>query len=498
MAELNITKQSVERAKEFILQYMIDSGYEGSLEDGTGVHDVLVKGYSLLYAMLQEQMEKTSGYLSLKNAQEVKSQLGAEYDDAVDAVLSNWFVERKEGTPTQGRLRLWFTRPVGFLQLFKDDEVFKFDGKFFAPQQEYIFTQDDFELVINKPQNAEEYFVDVSIISVENDKIIIEDGDQFTSYINNIYFIRGEALGDFETGASAESSEDFIDRTSHVITTRELISLSAFATVLPQEFPGVQSVYVAGHGDTEQLRDVVNFGDIEIHTGNKADIYIESPLNKISETYAVGGNNTVDLSGKGVATVLDVRRLNEERTSVEFSVGTDETLWLTAASPCEITVPDVSEGTEVEIIYLYSPDIFPVSDFITSPGQRVSCYDPLAKAKHPVVLSFMFASTRPQEYLTPLETEIKTIVQEYIRSLRHQDNYIESVLIEYLHSRLPALSGIKVPVNAEFLLFDEAVGRSVTGHCVSSFRVPEVGSLSKQISANTIQFYTDSSFITVR
>lgn len=502
MAGIQLTKEDVERGTEFLLQYLRDAGYEGSLEDGTAIYDVMVKGFALLYTLFQQQGDKAIGYQSLAKAQEFKELLGDEYDQAVDAILSNWFVARKEGLKTTGTVRLWFVSPTDFLRLVPGEKTFTYDDQFFEVASEYVFSSSDFEQVSNTPQSGDEYYVDVDVISMERAGILISDGEALSAYINNVYFIRAEAYGDFITGKGQETSEEFIERTQNAITTRELISDNAIKTVLQEEFNGVENVYVAGYGDPEQLRDIVIFSDMTIHVGNKADIYIGSSYRRASVLCTVGTGGVIDLAQElggnaPLAHVVSVATVDVDgvETPVTFSMTVSEESWLTVGADCQVQLDIGLEGLQAKVTYLETPALPSVDDFVRSPLQRVSCYDPFIKSMHPIILSMTLGVTSTDGNLEDLKPLVTSAVQEFVLNIRHQTPYTESTLIEYLHSQISTLESVSVPINASFSLFNEGDSTFVNGQCGSSMLLPPVAGLTVQASDSTIQFYTDSNFI---
>jgi hypothetical protein len=503
MASIQLTTESVSRAEQFLLQYLRDSGYSGSLEDGTGIYDVLIKAYSLLYAMFQEQADKVSGYLSLDKAAELQETLGDEYDDAIDVILSNWFVTRKEGTPTTGILRLWFTRPLDYLSITAGDQLFSYSNTFFTPVRSTVFTEDDFQMIRNTPQSEDEYYVEVEVESTENAEIDVTASTAFTTYLNNVYFIRATAKSDFETGKEKESNTEFIERTQTAITTRELITPSAIQTVIPQEYPTVTGVYVAGHGDDEQIRDIITSGDLQVHVGNKADIYVNSPFTKATVATTVPDNLLIELEDvlsdyPCVAHVFNVYESGTD-TEVPYTMSVTEATWLTTGHGAVIEIDDsVEVDTAIDIVFLYSAVVPSVDLLMASDDNRVVCYDPYIKAMHPVVLSFeIHLLPGGLSNFSTVETAIKTSVVSYINSLSNTDVYSESKLLAYIHNSNSILNGITVPITATYTLFNEKEGTLFTNSCPPYFEIPAGSNLSNQISLNTVKLYTDSDLITI-
>ena len=160
MAELRVSRESFDYARNLIIQFLRDADYEGGLEDGTGISDAVITPNALLYGLFQQAVDKVSAYLSLSRAEELyrAGRLGAdEYDAAVDAVMSNWFVTRNMGKPTYGTLRLWFLRPLDFLRFRKGEVAGTADSLTLLVNEDRVFTTHDFELLVNAADNVAEY-----------------------------------------------------------------------------------------------------------------------------------------------------------------------------------------------------------------------------------------------------------------------------------------------------------------------------------------------------
>ena len=151
-SNIYVTKEDYEASRNFLIQFLRDSGFEGSLEDGTALHDVVIKAFALMYTLFKRQTQKVSAYLSLEQAVQMKDYLGDDYHAAVDSILSNWFVQRKDGTKTTGSVRLWFTRPLEFLHVKEDQVLATIDGVRFRIAEEKGYTEADFAGVMNSEQ----------------------------------------------------------------------------------------------------------------------------------------------------------------------------------------------------------------------------------------------------------------------------------------------------------------------------------------------------------
>lgn len=295
-------------AVDVIVAFLREAGYDGSIEAGTGIYDAVVKPNALLYSLFYQLVDRTKAYLSLQQATDMHEDgtlSDDDYDAAVDSVLSNWFVTRSEGTATSGKLRLWFSQPIDFLMFSEDDYIGTANSVSLVASSTQVFTEESFSNVVNATTEYNEYYIDVVVESSSNTDIEIEAGTSCTATVSSIYYLRATIPADFTAGKSIEDSETFIERTKLAITTRELITDAAILTVLREEFPQIDSLYVAGHSDAEQIRDIFECNGALIHYGNKADIWVCTALARESQEF------TITLTDGVTSTVLSTDEMSD-------------------------------------------------------------------------------------------------------------------------------------------------------------------------------------------
>lgn len=545
----------MQTALNIIVQYLRDSGYTGSLEDGTGISDIVLKPSAMLYTLFSQQLTKATAYQSLAKASELRSTIGeAEYSAAVDSILSNWFVYRNSGTPCTGTVRLFFLALPATMIYFSKGQVVAY-----APNYSLVATEDrtyvmeDFTVLMNNV-GVDEYYIDIPVQSSINTADAPKEGDTFAAPINHAYYKRAAATANFVPGEAMESTDSFINRTRYAITTRELVTERAVQTVLPQSFPDIKNIYIARNGSQELMRDLVTFGEppIEVHVGNMADIYLSADLFELTETCLISEDGSLTNSGnpmypgmyypgnfrgyvhifkdawscdaEGVPVseepdVLISITLNPETTG---GLGT-ETVWASTRLIDTNTAIDKScsfpgvfsavyresgstlpYGTMVKFNYLTTSLVRSVHDFVHNTDQRIICYDPLVKHKFPIIttlsLSVVLEENAPEQETL---SAIRASIIAYVKSLAVSgETFTQSEMITRLHNEVRALRKVVLPVANTFELFDPLSSEWKT---ISETTVPgcfDAGSdlpagISRQISNRTVHFYTDESHISI-
>lgn len=549
------SQENMQTALNIIVQYLRDSGYDGSLEDGTGISDIVLKPSAMLYTLFSQQLTKAKAYQSLAKAEELRSTIGEEeYAAAVDTVLSNWFVTRNTGTPCVGTVRLFFLALPSTMIHFSEGQVVAY-----APAYSLVATKDctyvmeDFSVLMNTA-GIDEYYIDIPVRSSINTADAPKEGDLFAAAIAHAYYKRASATANFIPGESVESTDSFINRTKYAITTRELVTERAVHTVLPQSFPDIKNIYIARNGSAELMRDLVTIGEppVSIHVGNMADIYLSADLYLQTEHCVVCADGSLtndgnpmypgmyyydtfsgyvyifkeawscDNEGKRVSEEPDVLltiTLDEKNTSGYAP----ETIWSSTRFLDSSTEPDgkiflsgtimaaykdsgekLPYGTAVEFNYLTTTLLRTVHDFVYNTDQRIICYDPLVKHKFPLITSIDLSVILEENSSEPdVVQSIKNSVTAYVRSLAMSGKtFTQSEMVTKIHTDVPQVQKVVLPAGNTFELFDpltvtwKLIESTVIQGCFDA-SVDLPAGISEQISNNTIHFYTDDDHINI-
>lgn len=519
----NITPEDITYAKNALVQLLIDNGYDGTLEDGSAVYDLLIKPNALIYALINKDIARAKAYLSLEAAAAIKDELGDEYDTIVDAILSNWFIQRRDGKSSRGVVRCYFSKPLDVIKINKENTYFLINNEKYIPQADSIYTQGDFVKRDTGTVLSTNVYLDISVESVEPTDTVITPGAQVVGYINSMYFLNAEIINEFVHGEEKENSETFIKRAYDVITTRELITYKAINTVLINEFDSLLEVYTAGYGDTEQIRDIRTFDRITMHVGNHADIYCKTPIYATSVTLPVDENSLVELVEDGsnlfvidvlgVSVKVEDEEGNKVTKQLEYYVNyLNEGLWGSTRNKVVLYIN--TEGVsfldkpEVEVSYITSNFIPEIQRFVANDDQRVVCYDPLVKSKFPVIISLDLTFEKNEGFNISddaLKERVKDLVTMFTIAIEAYGTYSVSDLIYYIKANAPEVGLIDTPIQINYKmrqLVDNPIisnrtgmFSNITGFFTNTFTLP--GGLSNQFTDNTFLFWTDPSLINV-
>ena len=527
--DIVVNDAALVKASNFLTQYIRDAGYDVDLEPGTAAYDVLIKPYALLYNLFQQDLVRTKAYLSLDNAVSLKETLGSEFDTVVDSILSNWFITRKHGNKSVGTIRLITSEIPLMLSLTSDSVVGNINGISVHSIEDHTIVETAYHIQTNLVTHRPEYYVDIKVGTLEDASNIIKKGDIVTLELISLKGFKATVLDDFAEGSLKETSEAFIERTAQVINTREMISVRAIVTVLMDKFNDIRNIYIAGHGDFEQLRDIVDFEGISIHVGNKADIYINSILQRKTEVIQLvpdgsgGFLPTVSLASIYPINILSVRpALNtsfadaySKDNSYNYTIlGVDNCTFGSPQYPILLNIPDneiqyLAPGVindKVEISYLTNPVVPEVDKYIRGEFQRVTVYNPLVKSKYVVILTFDISIERihdskkmlmgtDNEFINELTNSIVDVVNNDV------DGVFDTSKVFYvIHKTSTEVVRIRPNISIKYSIFNPDNFQVITGTIPDVFNADTLYSIgvSNQCSENTIQFYTDNELINIR
>lgn len=502
MPDLKVTRERLEDATNIIIQYLRDAGFTGSLEDGTGLNDIVIKPNALLRVLMGQLVDRATAYQSLQKARELRSEIGEdEYAEAVDAILSNWFVTRHGGKPSTGIIRLWFLQPPDFMQFKNGQRMGTIDGAAIVADSDQVFIPDSFATILNTTENQNEYYVDVAVRTMSNSTIAPTDtGNSKIDYVyDDIYYLRATIPGEFLPGTLVESSDDFIRRTEQAITTRELITSRAINTVLLDNFSDIIRLYVARHGSGEQLRDIVHFEDVSVHVGNKADIYIASRPVRTQIKVQADEDGFIDVAqlpaSSTIIAYLSARDADGHELHMEISA--IETHWCSHGyRPVSLRV---NATGQILLEILSDTVVSHVHEFVYSDRQRVACYDPLVKHMFPLLL-YPVVEVELVDKKVDCAKSIKDAVLEYMDyAVANGLSWVASELVASVHVKVPNVGKIKLPLQCEGKIYDPLSCQTHIIDMGNAFNIDNNYDLphSRQITGNTVQFYSDKNMISV-
>ncbi len=295
MPEYTISSKDLSDAESFLVEFQTEQVPEANLEVGGAVRDILIKGFAAMYAFLRGEIDRVEARQSLLRIQD---ELTDEDDisQAVDELLSNWFVTRKDGLSAQMTARMHFTEkraqsiPLSSRFWRTNTTVFTLDSEV----DPYVIAEEQLFPTFDSSGALLDYVVDVPMVALRaGTGYNIEPGNFVRVQVPGglPYFSYAENTEESDGGKNIESSDEMIDRAGTAISVRNLINNRSCDATLQELFPSISETLTIGMGETEQVRDrrTEIARHIRLHIGGHYDTYLTLPLTTIEENMTVGG-----------------------------------------------------------------------------------------------------------------------------------------------------------------------------------------------------------------
>lgn len=280
--------------KDFIIERLLE--YDETFDVGGGIAttQLMINPLSVILQPLRDELDDVKANQSILSVLESSDPDGFD-TDTVDALASNVFIERRDGTKSSGVVRIRYFSPQAVdigtgLASFLDET-----GNRFLNVNPISITQSEMSLNVD----GSLYYVDVPVEAEEEGENDVEDGgiQTFENEPANVANVTN--LNDFSGGLAIETNTELIDRIKVAVTVRALVTGRGIITTMTDNFSTILEINPRGFGDPEMQRDIV----FNTHVGGHADVWVKTPA-VTEEEYDV------------VGIVVDTTRQTREKSSV--------------------------------------------------------------------------------------------------------------------------------------------------------------------------------------
>jgi hypothetical protein len=296
---ITIVEQDRIDAENVLEQFMGDRLENVDFSKGGAVRDFVISAMGLLFAYLQSEKDTTRARQSLLLLGKLT---GSDVDDAVDEILSNWFIRRGSGQYATGTVKVYLTAAVD-VSIPLTARFYKTSSLPFAPNatDTLTYSTDDLTQIVDSTGTVVAYTFTVPVIAANPGEAYNVSAGTFVDYTRfSPYVSRVENESAFTGGGDKESTQSMLERSETAISVRDLNSARSIDVTLKEEFSDVNDVVVIGYGDPEMIRDLVleEATNTRIHAGGYVDSYLRTPVLE-SQTFVgtVGGVFTDPRSG---------------------------------------------------------------------------------------------------------------------------------------------------------------------------------------------------------
>jgi len=291
---VEIIEQDRLDAENFLVQVLSDKVPNGDFGKGDALRDFSVTAMSVIFAFLRREVDNVKKHQSLLLLQD---DTGTDVDQAVDEILSNFFITRKTGRKSMGTVTLYFSQKPdssSSVTVPTDSVFFKSSALPFLLNSDtaLVYGASSFAPVADTTGAVTSYAIRVPVIALNAGSQYDVEAGPFVSFPKLQYAMKAENTAPFSGGASTESTADMIKRATTAISERSLNSPRAIDATLKNEFTTVDDLKVFGFGTPEMIRDLVTEEGtaIRLHTGGFTDVYLKGPITESSEfTGEIGG-----------------------------------------------------------------------------------------------------------------------------------------------------------------------------------------------------------------
>jgi len=290
MATITITAQDVARADAFLEAYLTARIPDADFSPGSANRDITIKAIAYVFAYLEAERQAVRKRQSLRELAVLEADESV--DDAVDALLSNWYLTRKTGGVTRTPAVLHFSRSTD-VTLTPTTRFFKSSTRAFTPDITLptVYPASDLRPSWDANGVVTGYTLNVSFVAQETGaNYNIAPGRFVSADTFNPFFLYAENTVEGAGGYDKETTAALLERAPTALAVRNLVNERSIATVLRELF-NPRRVLTVGFGDPEMTRDLAAeaVSGLRMHTGGHTDIYLDLPCTEVTETLAVGG-----------------------------------------------------------------------------------------------------------------------------------------------------------------------------------------------------------------
>jgi hypothetical protein len=291
MATITLEEQDLKNADAFLTAFLSENIPDADFSQGSAIRDFVITAVAFMFAYLEKERKTTRDQQSLLALSTLPPDQSV--DDAVNALLSNWFITRKDGQTARMTATLHFSAAVD-IPLSPATRFYRTTDLIYVPDAPASFVIPASSLVptFNADNVVVDYTTTVNLVAQNvGTAYNLPPGrfiqtDQFSPFFT--YAEQRSAVND---GKDVESTADLLARAPTAITIRNLVNARSIDTTLREEFAGLERVLSIGFGDPEMMRDYSQEGvtKLQMHMGGYVDIYVQLPVSPVTETHTLGG-----------------------------------------------------------------------------------------------------------------------------------------------------------------------------------------------------------------
>lgn len=297
---LELNEQERQAAEEFISALLTENIEEGQFSEGTALRDLVVKSLSFIFAALRKENRQVQSLQNLRDAVTLANtdpNLDRAVANAVDGILSNWFINRKTGSFARGTLYVEVSRKQDYIIPVNNRFQYDRGRSFFIDTEDtdagnIVIPASSVFPNVSSDGNIQNYTFSVRVVAARTgDNYNVSPSTWVSAGGFSPFIISTFNDERFGGGRNRETTEEVIDRAESAISTRNLINTKSIDATLRSRFSDLSRLLTVGMAEPEMRRDIrtnIILGQ-DLHLGGHFDIYCELPISQRTFEGQVGG-----------------------------------------------------------------------------------------------------------------------------------------------------------------------------------------------------------------
>ena len=471
-------------AETLLQQYLIDNFPTMNVGQNATLYDLNLRARAVIYMISRAEWTALRATMSLQGILDNPSLASAA---VLDAILSNYLITRRSGTPASGIVQIVVSSTGTYI--IPAGTVFStLSGQTYTPGvalRALASPSLDGDLPLYSSGVGQFYFLVPVTATLNGSAAQIQGRTALTCSTPIPNLMLCQAFGDFSGGSDDETNEALIARIPEAQSAKNQVSRLSIAATLKQRFPSILDVSVQSMGDPAMTRNSHNL--LGIKTGGYADLYLRTSATILTgsmektaflvsigsdgnATYQVnflrddfpgyyfvssilpsgstvgsyqilsevaGFNSLVDPDGNAtgtrspnlIVTTQEGAYSRFQTSTVQFQVDYDPTLGNSPADQFDAQI-------NVRVAVGYLPDISAIQQFVSDPQTGVFLADYLVRAAIPCLVGVSTLTIHGSSSLQ--EADIQTAVCGYVNSLKMG----QPIRIDSLVSCIRSVAGV--------------------------------------------------------
>jgi len=520
----DLTEDAVQQKLDYLKEQLLNEYPQMDLTIGSTLYSLLLLPAAKFGALNDAEVDavrKGSSLLEITNNPALAS------EDAVDAVISNYGLERTEGTHASGNVVISMTtnNTISIAQgtTFAAGSLEYSTAVTFVGVPEEGMVNNDTDRLIKQDSTGNYYFVIAVVANETGEAYQISQGTLLTMENQPSTVIKTYAEFDFNAASSPESNAELIDKLHIGAAAKCISSKTNIDAYIKTEYPTVIATSSIGFGDADMHRDQDNI--FSTSTGGKADVYVQSQdrprIVRLTKTaYLVDPATSLwqtALTREESSGVYYVKAVLPEEASDNVTTLTisDTTRTISqAGSEVTHTIPSIRDATftafqEITVEFTDSTinttttpamtastyyvdvvrmdDIYSMQNFLDDDDVRNYRYDDIVRAPMACFVSLNIAIKTNQETIN--QDTIKSEVSKAINYQPFSNRLSAAIIISAVQQQLTGTAYVVMPIDMRGLYLDPVAQGFVSIRSASELVVPTDSTLS--ISEDTVKFFSD-------